>query len=54
MSLGCVTNSNFANGTDDTGLASGTSYYVTVVADASTGYLVSLASTPAAGPQAAK
>jgi type II secretory pathway pseudopilin PulG len=53
MSLGCVTNSNFANGTDDTRLASVTSYYVTVVADASTGYLVSLALTPAAGPQAA-
>jgi hypothetical protein len=56
MTVNCVTNANLASGSNLTGLAytagsAGTSYYVTVTANASSGYLVSLA-TSAAGPQA--
>ncbi len=57
MTTGCVTNANYASGANLTGLAytqgsAGTSYYVTVTANASTGYLASAASS-VAGPQAA-
>ena len=56
MTTGCVTNANLASGSNLTGLAftqgsPGTSYYVTVTANASAGYIVSPA-TAAAGPQA--
>jgi hypothetical protein len=57
MTTGCVTNANFTSGTNLTGLAfaagsAGTSYFVTVTANAAAGYLVS-PTTSAAGPQAA-
>lgn len=45
MTQGCVSQSDYANGSQFTGLASGTSYYVTVTADASSGYLA--ATSPA-------
>jgi hypothetical protein len=50
INSGCITNSNFTSGADFTGLAftvgsAGSPYYVEVVANASTGYLVSAAST---------
>ncbi len=55
MSSQCVTNTNFTSGSDLTGLANtlgqaGTTYYVTVTANASTGYLVSGPSTQASHP----
>ncbi|HEV3213450.1 MAG TPA: hypothetical protein VGZ03_08665 [Acidimicrobiales bacterium] len=55
MTTGCVTNANLASGANLTGLAyaqgaSGTAYYVTVTANASSGYLVSAPSSTA-GPQ---
>ena len=55
MTTGCVTNANLASGANLTGLAyaqgaAGTAYYVTVTANASSGYLVSAASSTA-GPQ---
>src|ERR1019366_2416496 len=54
---GCVTNANFTSGTNLTGLpfaagSAGTSYFVTVTANAAAGSLVS-PTTSAAGPQAA-
>ena len=57
MTTGCVTNANFTSGSNLTGLAytagsAGTSYFVTVTANALAGYLVS-AATSAVGPQAA-
>jgi hypothetical protein len=57
MTTGCVTNANYTSGANLTGLvytpgSAGTTYYVTVTANASAGYLVSAATT-AAGPQAA-
>jgi len=50
MTTGCVTNANFTSSSDLTGLAfttgsAGGPYYVQVTANASTGYLVSAAST---------
>ena len=56
MNTGCVTVANVASGGNATGLvftagSPGTIYYVTVVAQASNGYLASAAS-PVAGPQA--
>ena len=56
MTTGCVTNANYASGTNLTGLAftagsAGTNYYVTITANASVGYMVS-AATAVAGPQA--
>ena len=55
MTTGCVSNANLASGANLTGLAyaqgsAGTAYYVTVTANASTGYLASAPSTTA-GPQ---
>jgi hypothetical protein len=55
MTTGCVTNANLASGGNLTGLAyvqglAGTAYYVTVAANASTGYLASAPSVTA-GPQ---
>ena len=55
MTTGCVTSASLASGANLTGLASvqgsaGTAYYVTVTANASTGYLASAPSTTA-GPQ---
>ena len=55
MTGACVSNANFTSGSNYTGLAyvvgsPGTPYYVTVVANASTGYLVS-PTTAAVGPQ---
>jgi type II secretory pathway pseudopilin PulG len=57
MTIGCVTNANLASGGNLTGLAyvqgaAGTAYYVTVTANASTGYLASPPSATA-GPQSA-
>ena len=57
MTTGCVTSASFTSGSDLTGLAfaqgaAGTSYYVTVTANGSAGYLVSSVSA-AAGPQTA-
>lgn len=48
MTMGCVSQTSYASGTQFTGLTQGTSYYVIVTAAASTGYLAST-STPA-GP----
>jgi hypothetical protein len=58
MTTGCVSNASIASGGQITGLAyvagsAGTSYYVTVVATASSGYLVSAASTVTATAQPA-
>ena len=55
MTTGCVTNANLASGANLTGLVyaqgnPGTAYYVTVTANATTGYLPSSPSTTA-GPQ---
>jgi len=55
MTTGCVTNANLASGANLTGLAysqgsAGTAYYVTVTANASSGYLASSPSSTA-GPQ---
>jgi hypothetical protein len=57
MTTGCVTNASYASGSNLTGLAytagsAGTSYFVSVTANASVGYLASAASS-VAGPQAA-
>ena len=49
MTSGCVTQT-VASGNTITGLANFTSYWVTVTASASTGYLASAATTPATGP----
>jgi type II secretory pathway pseudopilin PulG len=51
MTAGCVTNANYVAGSNLTGLAyavgsPGTNYYVTVTANASSGYLVSPTSSP--------
>jgi hypothetical protein len=56
MTTNCVTNANLASGANLTGLvyaqgSVGTSYYVTVTANASAGYFVS-SPTAASGPQA--
>src|SRR5487761_2310768 len=48
MSTGCVSQSNYTSGAQLTGLTQGTSYYVQIVADASTGYLA--ATSPPGGP----
>jgi len=45
MTMKCVTDSAFVSGSNITGLVAGASYYVTVSADASTGYLA--ATSPA-------
>ena len=48
MSIGCVTQSGFTSGSQITGLTQGTPYYVTITANASTGYLA--ATSTVAGP----
>ena len=55
MTTGCVTNAALTSGSDLTGLnftagSAGTAYYVTVTANASSGYLAS-GTSPVAGPQ---
>ncbi|MGC2168256.1 MAG: hypothetical protein WA580_04060 [Acidimicrobiales bacterium] len=55
MSANCVTNTNFTSGTNISPLlyvqgSPGTTYYVQVTANASTGYLVSPASSPVSSP----
>ncbi len=48
MSSGCVTVNSFTTGSQISGLTAGTSYYVTITANASSGYLASTSSvTPA-------
>lgn len=44
MSSGCVTVNSFTTGEQISGLTAGTTYYVTITANASTGYLVSTSS----------
>lgn len=44
MSSGCVTVNSFTTGSQISGLTAGTSYYVTITANASSGYLVSTSS----------
>jgi trimeric autotransporter adhesin len=53
MTTGCVGPSTITSGGQITGLTGGTGYYVTVQASASSGYLASTQSTPAAGPETA-
>ncbi|HUD69351.1 MAG TPA: hypothetical protein VMQ40_03835, partial [Acidimicrobiales bacterium] len=48
MTTGCVTNANYASGAQLTGLVQGTSYFVTITANASSGYLA--ATTGSVGP----
>jgi hypothetical protein len=48
MSLGCVVQAGYASGSQFTGLVAGTSYYVTISAVASSGYLA--ATSTVAGP----
>ncbi|MGA7833854.1 MAG: hypothetical protein WCA31_01450 [Acidimicrobiales bacterium] len=55
MSSGCVSNTNYTPGSNLTGLGytpggAGDSYYVDVIANASTGYLVSPPTTPVLSP----
>src|ERR1019366_4768756 len=57
MTTGCVTNANFASASNLTGLAftqgsAGTAYFVTVTANASSGYLAAAASSLAGPPKA--
>ena len=51
MTTACVTHAGYASGSQFTGLVAGTSYYVTITANASSGYLA--ATSASSGPTAA-